>query len=57
MRTTGQQLTFRLGTLDNGVQFPPGHLHEHLATASPVRVFFRVDGGQLVVYHLEDAPR
>jgi len=50
----GRELRFRIGILDNGAQFPPGHLAEHLATSSPVRVFFRVDGSDLVVYRLED---
>ncbi len=50
----GRELSFRIGILENGAQFPPGHLAEHLATSSPVRVFFRVDGSDLVVYRLED---
>ena len=54
--TSGREITFRIGTLENGDQFPPGHLAEHLATASPIRVYFRVDGPDLVVYRLEDAP-
>jgi hypothetical protein len=53
----GQQFTFKIGTLENGDQFPPGHLAEHLATSSPVRVFFRQDGADLVAYRLEDAPQ
>jgi len=51
----GTQLSFKLGALENGTEFPPGHLAEHLATSSPVRVFFRVEGGDLVVYRIEDA--
>lgn len=51
----GTELTFVLGALENGVEFPPGHLAEHLATSSPIRVFFRVEGRNLVVYRLEDA--
>jgi len=51
----GRQLTFRIGTLENGAEFPPGHLAEHLATSSPVRVFFRREGPALVAYRLEDA--
>jgi hypothetical protein len=53
---TGRQITFRLGTLENGAQFPPGHLAEHMATSAPVRVWFRPDGPDLVVYRIEDAP-
>ncbi len=51
----GRELAFEIGTLENGVDFPPGHLAEHLASSSPVRVFFRADGDRLVVYRLEDA--
>ncbi len=52
---TGQELTFVIGKLDNGDEFPPGHLTEHQAAADPILVFFREENGQLVVYHLEDA--
>ena len=52
----GREIAFRLGILENGAQFPPGHLAAHMATAQPVRVWFREDGGSLVVYRLEDAP-
>ncbi|HEY4189526.1 MAG TPA: hypothetical protein VGM28_03815 [Candidatus Limnocylindrales bacterium] len=52
----GQEIAFTIGTLENGDQFPPGHLAEHLATSSPVRVWFRDDGSNLVVYRLEDTP-
>lgn len=51
----GREVTFRIGTLENGAEFPPGHLAEHLATSAPVRVFFRAEGLGLVVYRLEDA--
>jgi hypothetical protein len=52
----GRSITFKIGTLENGAEFPPGHLAEHLATSSPVRVYFRAEGPDLVVYRLEDAP-
>jgi hypothetical protein len=51
----GREIAFKLGVLENGDQFPPGHLGEHLATADPVRVFFRRTGQDLVVYRIEDA--
>lgn len=51
----GSELAFVIGTLENGVEFPPGHLAEHLATATPVRVFFRDEAGSRVVYRIEDA--
>jgi hypothetical protein len=51
----GRQTRFEIGVLENGAQFPPGHLAEHMANASPVRVFFRDEGGgRLVAYRLED---
>ena len=57
MRTAdGRSLAFKIGVLENGSQFPPGHLAEHLATSAPVRVWFRPQGSDLVVYRLEDAP-
>ena len=52
----GKDLTFVIGTLDNGAEFPPGHLAEHLAAAAPILVSFRVQDGKLVAYRLEDAP-
>jgi hypothetical protein len=51
----GRELAFQLGELENEVEFPPGHLGEHLASVSPVRVFFRGEGDGLVVYRMEDA--
>lgn len=51
----GRAVTFRIGVLENGAQFPPGHLAEHLSTATPVRVFFRPSGSDFVVYRIEDA--
>ena len=52
----GRQVVFHLGTLENGAAFPPAHLAEHLATSSRVRVWFRTEGADLVVYRIEDAP-
>ena len=52
---TGETIQFMIGTLENGDEFPPGHLKEHQAAASPVLVFFREANGQLVVYRIEDA--
>lgn len=51
----GEVLRFTLGQLEDPTAFPPGHLAEHAQTGSPVRVSFRVEGQQLVVYRLEDA--
>jgi len=56
LRTTGQgTLAFTLGDLENGAAFPPGHLVEHQATAQPVRVWYRSEGGDRVAVRLEDA--
>jgi len=52
----GAELSLKLGTLENGDEFAPGHLKEHMALAETVRVWFRVEGGMLVAYRLDDAP-
>ncbi len=51
----GTTMTFSLERLENGVAFPPGHLVEHQASASPVRVWYTTDGGVLLAIRLEDA--
>ena len=56
LRTTdGQRLVFGLAELQNGTQFPPGHLAEHQATAQRVQVFYRDANGTLQALRLEDA--
>jgi hypothetical protein len=56
LRTTdGVTTVFDLGALENGAEFPPGHLVEHQATAQPVRVWYRTDGGRKLAIRLEDA--
>ena len=56
LRTTDQgTLAFVVGDLDSGSGFPPGHLVEHQATALPVRVWYRTEGGVRVAIRLEDA--
>lgn len=52
----GREVDFAMGKLENGVEFPPGHLAEHMAAVTRVRVFFRDEAGVRVVYRLEDAP-
>ena len=52
----GRELEFAIGTLEYGAQFPPGHLAEHQALASPIRVWYRTEGGSLVAFRLEDSP-
>jgi hypothetical protein len=51
----GRTVAFTLGQVDNGAQFPPGHLGEHMATAVPVVVTYRDENGTRVAVHLEDA--
>ncbi len=51
----GTTYTFEIGALENAAEFPPGHLREHMATSSPVRVFFESEGDRLLVTRLEDA--
>ena len=52
---SGTTMTFRLGTLENPTEFPPGHLKEHEATSVPIRVSFRLEAGVPVAYRLADA--
>jgi hypothetical protein len=52
----GRTVVFRIGALENGAQFPPGHLLEHRATGVKVVVTYRQGNGELVAIRLEDAP-
>ena len=52
----GRELQFAIGILENGAEFPPGHLAEHQALASPIRVWYRTEDGALVAFRLEDSP-
>lgn len=54
--TPAGQVVFTVGVLENGAVFPPAHIAEHMATATPIRVWFREEGGARVAYRLEDAP-
>lgn len=51
----GTTKTFSLERLENGVEFPPGHLVEHQAGASPVRVWYTTEGDVHYAIRLEDA--
>ena len=55
-RPGGELVEFSLRDLENGTQFPPGHLAEHQATAEPVRVWYRTEGPDRLAIRLEDAP-
>jgi len=58
LRETGGALQdFDLRAYESGSEFPPGHLAEHQATATPVRVWYREEGGVGLAIRLEDAPR
>ena len=52
----GRTVAFKIGNLENGVQFPPGHLLEHRATGVKVVVTYRPENGALVAVRIEDAP-
>jgi hypothetical protein len=52
----GASIRFTIGPLENATQFPPGHLKEHQASGSAVRVYFVRNGQDFVAYRLEDAP-
>lgn len=52
----GTSHRFELAKLENGVQFPPGHLNEHLTTARAIKVWYRAEAGTLFAIRLEDAP-
>lgn len=57
LRTSdGAPIQFTIGDLENGAQFPPGHLVEHQSTAQPIRVWYRTQDGGKVAIRLEDAP-
>jgi len=52
----GRTVDFRIGNLENGASFPPGHLAEHRVTLVPVRVTYVDEDGGHVAVRLEDAP-
>lgn len=51
----GRIVTLSMGPLENATEFSPSHLAEHMATAEPIRAFYRLDAGRPVIYRLEDA--
>ena len=52
----GRTISFRIGALENGAQFPPGHLLEHRATGAKVVVTYRTEGSDRVAVRLDDVP-
>jgi hypothetical protein len=58
LRTSdGRTIEFRMGRLQNAVEFPPAHLGVHLADGVPVRVTYEEspDGTGRLAIRLEDA--
>jgi hypothetical protein len=52
----GRTVVFRIGALENGAHFAPGHLLEHRATGVKIVVTYRQVNGELVAIRLDDAP-
>jgi len=52
----GELVEFDLGALENVVEFPPGHLAEHVASSVPVVVTYRDEGGRHLAIRIVDAP-
>ncbi len=48
-------ILFSLERLQNGAQFPPGHLVEHQASSQPIVVWYEADGGIYYALWLADA--
>jgi hypothetical protein len=51
----GDLLEFSLERLQNGDEFPPGHLVEHQATAEPVRIRYVEREGIRLALRIDDA--
>lgn len=56
-RDGGELIDLDLRALESGSAFPPGHLAEHQATATPIRVWVREEGGVLLAIRVEDVSR
>jgi hypothetical protein len=52
----GRLIDFGLTALENGVEFPPGHLAEHQLTGTAIRVWYRPGDDPPLAIRLEDAP-
>ena len=52
----GRTIDFRMGTIENPTQFPPGHLAEHKVSLAPVRVTYVDTANGPTAVRLEDAP-
>ena len=57
IRTTdGRTFDFRIVSLENASNFPPGHLAEHKVSLAPVRVTYVDRDGAHEAVRIEDAP-
>ena len=52
----GRTRRFAVGALQNRVEFPPGHLVEHIASGVPVVVTYRDENGIPTAIRLVDGP-
>jgi hypothetical protein len=52
----GATVEFKLGSLEDPEQFPPGHLVEHIVSGAPVVVTYYMLDGRPTVFRLDDAP-
>jgi hypothetical protein len=52
----GRTIDFDVGVLQNGAEFPPGHLVEHIVSGVPVVVTYRDDAGARTAIRIVDAP-
>ncbi|HSO28971.1 MAG TPA: hypothetical protein VLS28_03655 [Candidatus Sulfomarinibacteraceae bacterium] len=52
----GEVIDFTVGALQNGAEFPPGHLVEHIASGVPVVVTYRDGADGRVAIRIVDAP-
>lgn len=50
----GTLVEFGLEALQNGAEFPPGHLAEHVASGTPVVVTYRDEGGRHLAIRIVD---
>lgn len=52
----GLTIEFKVGALQNEVEFPPGHLVQHIASGVPVIVTYRDEPGVRLAIRIVDAP-
>jgi len=52
----GRTRRFVVGALQNGTEFPPGHLVEHIASGVPVVVTWRDEDGVAIAIRIVDGP-